>query len=98
MKVTIKNRNQAFDCDEGESVLDAALRQGITMPYGCRSGRCGNCMGTLVNGEIEYPNGPPPALEGDDISAKSRRLTGCSFSPASMSTLSSRTVVDVHFR
>jgi len=69
MKVTIKNRNQAFDCDEGESVLDAALRQGITMPYGCRSGRCGNCMGTLVNGEIEYPNGPPPALEGDDISA-----------------------------
>jgi CDP-4-dehydro-6-deoxyglucose reductase len=68
MKVTIQNRNQAFECNADEGVLDAALRQGITMPYGCRSGRCGNCMGTLVNGEIEYPHGPPPALEAEDIS------------------------------
>ena len=67
MKVTIQNKNQVFDCDADEGILDAALRQGITMPYGCRSGRCGNCMGTLVNGEIDYPNGPPPALEDESI-------------------------------
>jgi CDP-4-dehydro-6-deoxyglucose reductase len=69
MQITIQNRNQNFECETDEAVLDAALRQGITMPYGCRSGRCGNCMGTLVNGEIEYPNGQPPALGDDDIAA-----------------------------
>jgi len=69
MKVTIQNKNQSFECAGDESILDAALRQGITMPYGCRSGRCGNCMGTLVSGDIEYPNGRPPALADEDIAA-----------------------------
>ncbi|MCW8963872.1 MAG: CDP-6-deoxy-delta-3,4-glucoseen reductase [Gammaproteobacteria bacterium] len=69
MKVTIQNKNQVFECNEDESVLDAGLRQSITMPYGCRSGRCGNCIGTLVDGDIEYPNGQPPALGDDDIAA-----------------------------
>ena len=69
MKVTIQNKNQVFECADSEDVLGAALRQGITMPYGCRSGRCGNCMGTLVSGDIEYPNGQPPALSDDDIVA-----------------------------
>jgi len=39
MKITIQNKNQSFDVNADESILDAALRQGITMPYGCRSGR-----------------------------------------------------------
>lgn len=69
MKVSIQNKNQSFEVIEGENVLDAALRQGITMPYGCRSGRCGNCMGSLVKGEVSYPDGQPPALGDDDIKA-----------------------------
>jgi len=69
MKITIHNRNQSFQTDENESILDAALRQGITMPYGCRSGRCGNCIGSLVSGEIDYPNGRPPALSNEEETA-----------------------------
>jgi CDP-4-dehydro-6-deoxyglucose reductase len=63
MKVTIQNKNQVFECNADEGILDAGLRQGITMPYGCRSGRCGNCMGVLINGEIDYPNGKPALLD-----------------------------------
>lgn len=66
MKISIQNRNQSFDAKPGERILDAGLRQGITMPYGCRSGRCGNCMGSLVRGEIEYPDGEPLALHPED--------------------------------
>lgn len=69
MKVTIQNKNQVFECKEDENILNAALRQSITMPYGCRGGRCGNCMGTLINGDIDYPNGRPMALGDDDIAA-----------------------------
>lgn len=69
MKITIKNKNSpSFECKTGESVLDAALRQGITMPYGCRSGRCGSCMGSILEGQVEYIDSPPDGISLEDIS------------------------------
>ncbi len=47
---------------EGESVLDAALRQGVFLPYGCRDGRCGSCAGRILQGEVGYPRGTPASL------------------------------------
>ena len=47
---------------DGERVLDAALRQGIHLPYGCRSGCCGTCRAHVTAGKIHYPAGPPMAL------------------------------------
>lgn len=49
---------------KGETVLAAALRENVGLPYGCRSGCCGACAAKLRHGEISYPNGQPPALEG----------------------------------
>jgi CDP-4-dehydro-6-deoxyglucose reductase len=44
-------------------VLDAALREkGSVLPYGCRNGTCGSCMGTILSGEVAYPDGRPPGL------------------------------------
>ncbi len=54
----------AFEVATGESVLDAALRQGISLPYGCRNGQCGSCAAKLVQGEVAYPTGEPEALQG----------------------------------
>jgi NAD(P)H-flavin reductase len=33
-------------------VLDAAARAGIELPYSCRKGVCGNCAGSVVQGEV----------------------------------------------
>ncbi|OOZ36582.1 CDP-6-deoxy-delta-3,4-glucoseen reductase [Solemya velesiana gill symbiont] len=44
-----------FSTEEGETILDAAERQGIVMPYGCRNGLCGSCAGTLEQGAVSYP-------------------------------------------
>ena len=33
-----------YQCDEGESVLDALTRQGVAVPSSCRSGVCQTCM------------------------------------------------------
>lgn len=68
-KVTIQPSNHEFSVESGESVLDAALRQGFAFPYGCRNGACGSCLGTLVTGEVEYPGQRPPALKEGDMAA-----------------------------
>ena len=61
-KVKISSSGHEFSVDEGETVLDAAIRQDIGLPYGCRNGFCGACMATLVEGEVEYPEGEPDKL------------------------------------
>jgi CDP-4-dehydro-6-deoxyglucose reductase len=40
--------------NEGETVLDAALREGVIIAYGCRNGACGTCKGKLVEGQLDY--------------------------------------------
>jgi NAD(P)H-flavin reductase/ferredoxin len=51
-KIQIQGSDEAFDCASSENLLDAAMRQGIEMPYSCRKGVCGNCKGRVVHGEL----------------------------------------------
>lgn len=39
---------------EGETVLEAALRQGLSLPYVCRDGACGVCKGRILKGAVDY--------------------------------------------
>ena len=64
--VRIESTDHIFYVDEGESVLDAALRQSITLPYGCRGGGCGACKGQLLEGNVTYPDGLPGGISDDD--------------------------------
>ena len=64
-KVRIENTPYCFAVEPGESVLQAALRENVDMPWGCGDGLCGVCMGQVVSGKITYPNGPPMALFED---------------------------------
>jgi len=58
-----------FQVESGETLLAAALRQGIALPYGCRNGQCGSCSATLVAGRVAYPSGKTSALEGQPANA-----------------------------
>jgi len=53
-KVTVQPSGQGFEVEEGESVLAAALRQGVMLPYGCKNGACGSCKGKIVSGAVDY--------------------------------------------
>lgn len=53
-QITIKPSNRQFTAEPGETVLQAAMRQGITLPYGCRNGACGSCKGKLLEGQVDY--------------------------------------------
>lgn len=65
-RVRIENTPYCFAVEPGESVLQAALREDVDMPWGCGDGLCGVCMGQVVSGKITYPNGPPMALFEED--------------------------------
>ncbi|ODN42610.1 2Fe-2S iron-sulfur cluster-binding protein [Piscirickettsia litoralis] len=53
-KVTIENTNICFTVEDDESILDAALRQGIDLPFSCQAGVCGACRGQVALGDINY--------------------------------------------
>jgi propane monooxygenase reductase subunit len=42
-----------MEVNEGETVLDAAFRQGISVMHGCKEGQCSSCKSLLLEGDIE---------------------------------------------
>ena len=66
-EVTMAGSGKSFQVKEGESVLAAALRQGVMLPYSCKNGTCGSCRGIVESGEVHYPFHPPLALEKSDF-------------------------------
>ncbi len=52
--ITLSPGGQAFEVEAGESVLTAALRAGLILPYGCKNGACGSCKGDIVSGSVDY--------------------------------------------
>ena len=66
-QVTNTSSGAIFTVNEGESVLNAALRQGVMLPYSCKNGTCGSCKGQLESGEVHYPFHPPLALSRKEI-------------------------------
>ncbi len=66
-KITLQASGHTFEVGENEFILDAALRQGINFPYGCRSGSCGTCLGRLISGELDYPEGLPITLMEHEV-------------------------------
>lgn len=43
----------SFETYEGETILNAALRQGIALPYTCKSGVCFTCLAKCIKGEVD---------------------------------------------
>ena len=67
--VTLMPSAKSFQVQEGETVLAAALRQGIHLPYGCRTGSCGTCRAHCLEGKSHYPEGAPLALTALQLDA-----------------------------
>ncbi len=66
-KIRIADSGREFDARPGETVLAAALRHGIVLPYSCRNGTCASCKCRLVAGHVAYPYNPPEALSLEEM-------------------------------
>jgi ring-1,2-phenylacetyl-CoA epoxidase subunit PaaE len=54
VSVIFDGRTRTFAMEkEGETVLDAALRNGIELRYSCKSGVCSTCRCRLTEGQVE---------------------------------------------
>jgi len=52
--VRIEPSGHTFAVDGEDTILEAALRHGLTLPYGCRDGACGACKGKVLSGEVDH--------------------------------------------
>ncbi|MCH9673759.1 MAG: CDP-6-deoxy-delta-3,4-glucoseen reductase [Gammaproteobacteria bacterium] len=60
---------EQFTAQADETILDAALRNGVLLPYGCRNGACGSCKGKVTSGQIRYATDEPRALTEREVAA-----------------------------
>lgn len=51
--ITLQPSGLQFAADEDCTILDAAEKAGVALPYGCRGGSCGTCKGKVLEGNIE---------------------------------------------
>ena len=54
--------NRILTVREGETLLDAGLREGVPFPFECRNGGCGECKATLLHGSVDYGAFQPEML------------------------------------
>jgi NAD(P)H-flavin reductase/ferredoxin len=59
-RVTINGNT--FLASRGEVLLDAALSNGIDLPYNCRAGHCGTCCVRLISGDVWGGKGSEPGI------------------------------------
>ncbi len=64
--ITLQGGDKNFIANEGESLVDAAHRQGIHLPYSCRDGSCGTCKAKLVSGEVKHDHYSKQALSDEE--------------------------------
>ncbi len=92
-QVSVNPSGRQFSCEAGETILAAALRAGVGLPYGCKNGACGSCKGKVVAGEVALGAHQERALPPAD------QVTGhtlfCCAVPSSDVTIEAREVLGV---
>lgn len=65
-QITLKTSGKTFTAQSDETILEAALKQGINLPYGCKNGACGSCKGKVESGQVSHGEHSEKALPAED--------------------------------
>jgi toluene monooxygenase electron transfer component len=87
-KISLADSQQHFACAPDDTIMRAALRAGIGMPYECNVGSCGTCKVELVDGQVESNWPAAPGLTERDLARK--RVLGCQSRPTSDCVIKAR--------
>ncbi len=65
-QITVQPSGHQFACEADDTVLGAAIKAGIGLPYGCKNGACGSCKGKVVSGSVEHKAHQQRALTAEE--------------------------------
>ena len=65
-QITVQPSGHQFTCEADETVLAAAIRAGVGLPYGCKNGACGTCKGKIISGNVTHGTHQEKALSVAD--------------------------------
>lgn len=88
--VTLQPSGRSYDVADDETLLNAAIRSGIGLPYGCKDGACGSCKCKVMSGEVTQGPHQEKALSADEKAA-GMVLTCCTTAQSNV-TLEARNV------
>lgn len=83
-EVTIDPLGQTIEVEEGQTILDAALRAGIWLPHACGHGLCATCKVQVTEGEVDLGEASPFALM-DMERAEGKALACCAIPQSDLS-------------
>ena len=66
-QVSVQPSGRSFQVETGETLLNAGIRQGIGMPYGCKDGACGSCKCLKLSGEVSLSPYQAKALSEQEL-------------------------------
>ena len=67
--VTVQPSGRSFEAQPGETILAAAIRAGVGLPYGCKDGACGSCKCKMLEGTVVHGTHQDKALSADEEAA-----------------------------
>ena len=88
--ITLQPARRSFTAGPDETLLSAAIRQGIGLPYGCRDGACGSCRSRLLQGRVVH--GPHQLKALSAAQAEDGYVLTCCARALSDCTVEARTV------
>lgn len=91
-QIIVQPSGRAFASQGDETILSAAIRAGVGMPYGCKDGACGSCKCKKLSGSVVHGTHQAKALTPEDEAAG--YVLTCCATPQSDVVLESRQVTD----
>lgn len=88
--ITLQPSQRTFQVEEGETVLGAAIRNMIGMPYGCQDGACGSCKSKLLEGRVVHGAHQAKALSEEE--QQQGMMLPCCAKPQTDCVIEARTV------
>jgi phenol hydroxylase P5 protein len=80
-QVTIEPTGEQIEVEEGQTILQAALRQGVWLPFACGHGTCATCKVQVLEGEVDLGAASSFALM--DIERDEGKVLACCAIPKS---------------
>lgn len=80
-KVDVQPSGQVFEVAEDQTLLEAALAEGMMLRHSCREGTCGTCKGKVLAGQVDHADSDLEVLtqaERDEGFALFCRAKACS--------------------